>query len=179
MASNYQGLLQKPCHSPPRRSYWPGVGINMLLYLDADACPVKDEAYRVARRHGIKVLVVANSVLRVPPDDLIEFVLVKGSFDAADDWIAERIVPGDIAITADIPLANRCLQRGARVLRPNGVEFTEDTIGSALATRALLDMLRQSGDFGGGPAPFVKADRSRFLAKLDETIHTIRRNQHK
>ena len=121
----------------------------MLVYLDADACPVKDEAYRVVRRHGIKVLVVANSVLRVPPDDLIEFILVKGGFDAADDWIAERIAPGDIAITSDIPLAARCLQRGARVLRPNGVEFTEDTIGNAaLATRlTCLDMLRQTGDW--------------------------------
>jgi hypothetical protein len=149
----------------------------MLLYLDADACPVKDEVYRVARRHSVKVLVVANSVLRVPLDDLIEFILVKGRLDAADDWIAERIVPGDIVITTDIPLADRCLQRGARVLRPNGIEFTEDHIGSALATRALLDILRQGGNFGDGPAPFVKADRSRFLTKLDETIHAIRRNQ--
>jgi uncharacterized protein len=147
----------------------------MILYLDADACPVKAEVYRVARRYGIKVFVVANSVLRVPPEELIEFILVKGGFDAADDWIAQQIEPDDIAITADIPLADRCLQRGARVLRPDGVEFKEDAMGSALATRALLDMLRQSGQFGGGPAPFVKADRSRFLAQLDQTIQAIRR----
>ena len=92
--------------------------INMVVYLDADACPVKEEVYRVVRRYGIKVFVVANSVLRVPSEELIEFILVKGGFDAADDWIAERIEPDDIAITADIPLADRCLQRGARVLRP-------------------------------------------------------------
>jgi uncharacterized protein len=147
--------------------------------MDADACPVKEEIYRVARRYGIKVFVVANSVLRVPSEELIEFILVKGGFDAADDWIAQKIELDDIVITADIPLADRCLQRGARVLRHDGVEFTEDAMGSALATRALLDMLRQSGQFGGGPAPFVKADRSRFLAKLDETIHAIRRNQHR
>jgi uncharacterized protein YaiI (UPF0178 family) len=110
---------------------------------------------------------------------LIELIVVKGGFDAADDWIADRIGPGDIAITADIPLADRCLRRSARVLGPKGHEFTEDAIGNALATRALLDMLRQSGEFGGGPAPFTKSDRSRFLAKLDETIHAIRRDRRK
>jgi uncharacterized protein YaiI (UPF0178 family) len=151
----------------------------MSIYLDADACPVKEEVYRVARRYEIRVYVVANSPLRVPQDALIELVVVKGGFDAADDWIAERIGVGDIAVTADIPLADRCLRRGARVLGPKGLEFTEDDIGNALATRALLDMLRQSGEFGGGPAPFAKADRSRFLAKLDETIHVIRRDQRK
>ena len=149
----------------------------MSIYLDADACPVKEEVYRVARRYEIRVYVVANSPLRVPQDALIELAVVKGGFDAADDWIAERIGVGDIAVTADIPLADRCLRQGARVLGPKGLEFTEDDIGNALATRALLDMLRQSGEFGGGPAPFAKADRSRFLAKLDETIHAIRRDQ--
>ena len=149
----------------------------MSIYLDADACPVKEEVYRVARRCEIKVYVVANSLLRVPPEDLIELAVVKGGFDAADDWIAERIGPGDIAITADIPLADRCLRCGARVLGPKGLEFTEDAIGNALATRALLDTLRQSGEFSGGPAPFAKADRSRFLAKLDEMIHLIRRER--
>jgi uncharacterized protein len=151
----------------------------MSIYLDADACPVKEEVYRVARRYEIRVYVVANSPLRVPQDALIELIVVKGGFDAADDWIAERIGVGDIAVTADIPLADRCLRRGARVLGPKGLEFSEDDIGNALATRALLDMLRQSGEFGGGPAPFAKADRSRFLAKLDETIHAIRRDQRK
>jgi uncharacterized protein YaiI (UPF0178 family) len=153
------------------------LSVNMPIYMDADACPVKEEIYRVARRYGIKVYVVANSPLRVPVEELIELATVKGGFDAADDWIVERIGPGDIAITADIPLADRCLKRGARVLGHKGLEFTEEAMGNALATRALLDMLRQSGEFGGGPAPFAKADRSRFLAKLDETIHAIRRDR--
>lgn len=157
---------------------WCG-GLSMPIYLDADACPVKDEVYRVARRYLIKVYVVANAPLRVPSEELIELVVVRGGFDIADDWIAERIGQGDIAITTDIPLADRCLRRGARVLGPKGLEFTEDAIGDALATRALLDMLRQSGEFGGGPAPFTKSDRSRFLAKLDETVHAIRRDLHK
>jgi uncharacterized protein len=150
----------------------------MPIYVDADACPVKDEIYRVARRYAIKVFVVANSPLFVPKDDLIELVVVRGGFDAADDWIAERAGAGDITITADIPLAERCLVRGAKVLGPKGLEFTEDSIGNALATRALLDMLRQSGEFGGGPAPFNKTDRSRFLSKLDETIQALKRKPH-
>ena len=147
----------------------------MAIYIDADACPVKDEVYRVARRYAIEVYVVANAPIRVPREDRIELVVVKGGFDVADDWIAERVGAGDIAITADIPLADRCLRRGARVLGPRGVEFTEDAIGDALATRALLDMLRQSGEIGGGPAPFGKADRSRFLSKLDEIVNALRR----
>ncbi len=151
----------------------------MPIFVDGDACPVKEEVYRVARRYGIRVFVVANASLRVPADALIELVLVKGGFDAADDWIAERVEVGDIAITADIPLADRCLRRGARVLGPKGSEFTEDSIGDALATRALLDMLRQSGEFGGGPSPYAKADRSRFLAKLDEAVHAARRDLRK
>ena len=149
----------------------------MPIYIDADACPVKDEIYRVARRYALAVYVVSNSPIRVPSESSIEPVVVKGGFDAADDWIAERAGEGDIVITADIPLADRCLKRGARVLGPKGDEFTEDAIGEALATRALLDMLRQSGQFGGGPAPFAKSDRSRFLSKLDEMIHAIRRGR--
>jgi hypothetical protein len=149
----------------------------MPIFVDGDACPVKDETYRVARRHGVKVYVVANAPLRVPQDELIELVVVRGGFDAADDWIVEHIGAGDLAITADIPLADRCLRQGARVLGPKGEAFTEDAIGEALATRALLDMLRQSGEFGGGPAPFVKADRSRFLSKLDDVIHALRRRE--
>ena len=147
----------------------------MAIYVDADACPVKDEVYRVARRYEERVFVVANAPLRVPVEVLIELVVVRGGFDAADDWIAERAGPGDIAVTADIPLAGRCLERGARVLGPKGNVFTEETIGDALATRALLEMLRQGGEYGGGPAPFVKSDRSRFLSKLDELIHAARR----
>ena len=102
---------------------------------------------------------------------------MKGGFDVADDWIAERAESGDIVITTDIPLADRCLRQGARVLGPKGLEFTEDAIGDALATRALLDMLRQSGEMGGGPAPFSKADRSRFLSKLDEVMNAVRRSK--
>jgi len=151
----------------------------MSIYVDADACPVKEEVYRVARRYAIKVYVVANAPIRVPAEELIERVVVRGGLDVADDWIAERIGPGDIAITTDIPLADRCLRRGARVLGPKGLAFTEETIGDAVATRALLDMLRQSGEFGGGPAPFTRSDRSRFLSKLDETIHAIRRDLRK
>ncbi len=149
----------------------------MPIYIDADACPVKEEVYRVARRYEIKVFVVANAIMRVPADGLIELIVVKGGFDAADDRIVERLVAGDIVITADIPLAERCLRCGARVLGPKGLEFTEEAIGEALATRALLDMLRQSGSFAGGPAPFASADRSRFLAKLDELIHAVRRGK--
>jgi uncharacterized protein YaiI (UPF0178 family) len=147
----------------------------MPIYVDADACPVKEEIYRVARRHGTKVFVVANATLRVPADELVELVVVRGGFDSADDWIAERVGPGDVVIAADIPLADRCLKQGARVLAPKGDVFSEQSIGDALATRALLDMLRQSGEFMGGPAPFSKADRSRFLGKLDEVLHAVRR----
>ena len=143
----------------------------MPIYVDADACPVKEEVYRVARRYGIKVYVVANAPLRVPAEDLIELVVVRAGSTPPTTGSPRRVGPGDIAITADIPLADRCLRRGARVLGPKGNEFTEDAIGDAVATRALLDMLRQSGEFGGGPAPFAKADRSRFLSKLDETVH--------
>jgi len=146
------------------------------IYVDADACPVKEEIYRVARRYGTKVFVIANSPMRVPQEENFEFVGVSGGFDVADDWIAERARTGDIVITADIPLAGCCLQQGARVLGPTGLEFTEDAIGEALATRALLDMLRQSGDFRGGPSPFARSDRSRFLSKLDELVHAARRD---
>ncbi len=148
----------------------------MLIYIDGDACPVKAETYRVARRHGVKTLVVANDAMFVPTDPLIELVVVKMGFDSADDWIVERIGPEDVAVTSDIPLAERCLKRRARVLGPKGHPFSEDSIGEALATRALLDMLRQSGEFGGGPRPYAKEDRSRYLAKLDDTLHAIRRS---
>jgi len=151
----------------------------MSIYVDADACPVKEEIYRVARRYSTKVFVVSNSPPRVPREEIFEFVGVSGGFDVADDWIAERARTGDIVITADISLASRCLQQGARVLGPTGLEFTEDAIGDALATRALLDMLRQSGDFRGGPSPFARSDRSRFLSKLDELVHAARRDARK
>ena len=145
------------------------------IYIDGDACPVKEEVYRVARRYAIKVFLVSNSPIRVPTDDLIEAVVVRGGFDVADDWIVERIGPGDIAVTSDIPLAERCLVKSARVIGPKGDEFTETAIGDAMATRALLDMLRQSGTIAGGPAPFAKADRSRFLSALDEALVRLAR----
>jgi uncharacterized protein YaiI (UPF0178 family) len=151
----------------------------MPIYVDADACPVKDEIYRVARRYEIKVFIVSNAPLRVPHEPLIELVVVRGGFDAADNWIVEHAGKGDITITADIPLAGHCLDRNVRVLGPTGLEFTEDTIGDALATRALLEMLRQSGKFTGGPVPFSKSDRSRFLSKLDEMIHAAQRDARK
>ncbi len=150
-------------------------GRTTIIYVDGDACPVKEEVYRVARRLGVKVCVVANSSMRVPREDLIELVVVPGGFDGADNWIVERIGPDDLAITTDIPLAERCLDKGARVIGPKGNAFSEDSIGHAMATRALLDMLRQGGTISGGPAPFTKEDRSRFLSRLDETLHAIRR----
>ncbi|MFO0843022.1 MAG: YaiI/YqxD family protein [Gemmataceae bacterium] len=144
------------------------------IFIDADACPVKNEVYRVAGRYELPVRVVANAPLRVPADSRVELVVCQG-FGAADDWIAERAGPGDIVVTADIPLAARCLAKEARVLDPKGNVFTEADIGSALAMRDLLADLRQTGEVTGGPAPMTPRDRSRFLAKLDETVHAVRR----
>jgi uncharacterized protein YaiI (UPF0178 family) len=146
----------------------------LTVYIDADACPVKDEVYRVARRYAMPVKVVANAPLRVPAGDLVELVVCPG-FGAADDWIAEQAGPGDIVITADIPLAARCLDKGARVLGPYGHPFTDNDIGSALAMRELMDELRQGGAVTGGAAPMTGKDRSRFLSKLDETVNAVRR----
>src|SRR5437660_9707345 len=144
------------------------------LYVDAEACPVKQEVYRVARRYGLPVKVVANAPLRVPADPLVELV-VRPGFGAADDWIAEQAGPGDVVVTADIPLAARCLAKDACVLGPKGEVFTDNDIGSALAMRHLLDELRQGGVVTGGPAPMTPRDRSRFLAKLDEAVNAARR----
>ena len=146
----------------------------LTVYVDGDACPVKAEVYRVARRYGLRVAVVANAPLRVPADPLVELV-VRPGFGAADDWIAEQAGPGDIVVTADIPLAARCLARQARVLDPKGRPFTDNDIGSALAMRDLMGALRQGGAVTGGPAPMTAKDRSRFLAKLDEAIVAVRR----
>ena len=146
----------------------------LTVYVDADACPVKDEVYRVARRYGMRVAVVANAPLRVPTDALIELV-VRPGFGAADDWIAEQAGSGDIVVTADIPLAARCLARSARVLDAKGRPFTDNDIGSALAMRNLMDELRQGGTVTGGPAPMTPKDRSRFLSKLDEAVNAVRR----
>lgn len=147
------------------------------IIIDADACPVKEEVYRVAMRYGLKVTLVANSRMRVPAVDWLEHVVVSGGFDAADDWIAENVAENDIVIAGDIPLASRCLQKGARVISPRGQIFTEDSIGEALATRNLLSHLREMGTMLGGPAPFEKRDRSRFLQSIDNVIHAVRKKE--
>jgi uncharacterized protein len=145
------------------------------IYVDADGCPVKEEVYRVAQRHGLRVTLVANSRMRIPAGDWIELVVVGGRFDAADDWIVEHAGPDDIVITGDIPLAARCLKNGARVIGTTGRPFTEENVGEALATRELLSHLRDLGTVTAGPAPFDRRDRSRFLHRLDETIRACRR----
>jgi uncharacterized protein YaiI (UPF0178 family) len=146
----------------------------LTLFIDADACPVKEEAYRVAKRYALPVRVVANNPLRVPADPLVELV-VRAGFGAADDWIAEQAGPGDIAITADIPLAARCVAKGAFVLDPKGYPLTEHNVGEAVALRDLREELRQGGTMTGGPAPMTAKDRSRFLSKLDELVNAVRR----
>ncbi len=145
------------------------------IFIDADASPVKDEVYRVARRYFLDVTLVANSWMRVPNDRRIALEVVAAGFDAADDWIVEHLQPHDIIITADIPLANRCLKEGARVMSPTGKSFTEDNIGQAVATRDLVSELRDAGEVMGGPPPLTKRDRSRFLQQLDNVIQSIRR----
>ena len=145
------------------------------IYVDADACPVKEEVYRVAERCRCKVFVVTNQGMRVPRGDSVELVLVGDAFDAADDWIAERVTGSDIVITEDIPLASRCLEKKALVLAPRGRRFSEDSIGDALATRELMSQLRDLGEVSGGPRPFEKRDRSLFLQRLDQAIQEVQR----
>lgn len=145
------------------------------IFLDADACPVKDETYRVAARLGVRTLVVSNGWLRVPETPLVERVTVEEGLDRADDWIAERAGPGDVVVTADVPLAHRCVSAGARVIAPTGRVFTEQSIGNDLATRNLLTELRETGEIRGGGRPFTKQDRSRFLQALDTALQQIRR----
>jgi uncharacterized protein len=147
------------------------------IFVDADACPVKEEAYRVARRYGLKVWVVSNGWMNVPREPLIEQVVVDAGPDAADDWIAERAAAGDVVVTNDIPLANRCLKAGAAAIRPNGQPFTVDSIASALAGRMIGEHLRSMGEITGGPKPFAAADRSRFLQALDEAVVRARRRR--
>ena len=145
------------------------------ILVDADACPVKDEVYRVAFRHAVPVRIVANARMRIPDHSLIERVVVSDAFDAADDWIAEAACPSDVVITADILLADRCLKAGATVISGNGKLFTSASIGSAIATRAIMADLRAGGDQIGGPAAFTKADKSRFLQALDEALVRLAR----
>ncbi len=141
------------------------------ILVDADACPVKDEIYKVAWRRGVPVKVVSNMRLRVPEHELIERVTVSDAFDAADDWIAQAAGPDAVVITADILLADRCLKAGAAVIAPNGKPFTPASIGGAIATRAIMADLRVAADgITGGPAPYTKADRSRFLQVLDQEL---------
>ena len=146
------------------------------ILVDADACPVKDEIYRVAERHRVPVSVVSNSPFRVPVGPLVDRVIVSGGFDAADDWIAERAGPRSVVVTGDILLADRCLKAGATVIGNNGRPFTSASIGGAIATRAIMADLRAGAGEGiGGPAPFAKADRSRFLQALDEALVRLKR----
>jgi uncharacterized protein len=147
----------------------------IAIYIDADACPVKQEIYRVAERHALKgiqlkVFVVSNSPIAVPRDEFVERIVVGSGMDEADNWIAERARRGDIVITTDVPLASRCVKAGATVIAPNGKPFTEDSIGAALATRNLMDSLRSAGEITGGPKPFAPRDRSEFLSALDRAI---------
>ncbi len=147
------------------------------IYVDADACPVKQEVYRVAKRYQLEVTLVANSWMRIPDERWLKLEVVGEGFDAADDWIVEEVQADDIVITADIPLASRCVKAGASVIGTTGKPFTENNIGSALATRDLLSELRGAGEITGGPAPLQKRDRSRFLQTLDEVIQSIRRKR--
>ena len=146
-----------------------------VLYIDADACPVKEEVYRVARRYGLKTYVVSNGWMQVPREALIEQVVVDAGPDVADDWIAERAGAGDVVITADIPLADRCLKAGAQALKANGQPFTPDSIGSALAGRMVGEHLRSMGAITGGPPPFGPKDRSAFLQALDRAVIMAKR----
>ena len=150
----------------------------LRILVDADACPVKEEIYRVSRRTQVPVTIVANAPMRVPPEPLFERVIVGSGFDAADDWIAERAGPASIVVTGDILLADRCVKAGATVLAHTGRRFDAASIGAAVATRALMADLRAMEQVSGGPAPFSKADRSRFLSALDEAIMRLRRAGH-
>ena len=152
----------------------------IAIYIDADACPVKQEVYRVAERHALKgaalkVFVVSNSPIAVPRDEMVERVVVGGGMDEADNWIAERAGRSEVVITADIPLASRCVKAGATVLAPNGKPFTEESIGMTLATRNLMDSLRSAGEITGGPEPFAPRDRSSFLSAMDRAIVRLTR----
>lgn len=147
------------------------------IFLDADACPVKEEAYKVARRYGLRIFVVSNAFINTPREALIERVVVDAGPDVADDWIAERAGTGDIVVTADLPLAERALKACAQAINPRGQPFTPDSIGSALAGRMIGEHLRSMGEITGGPKPFAPADRSRFLQALDTAVQRAKRGR--
>jgi uncharacterized protein len=147
------------------------------IYVDADGCPVKQEVYGVAKRYGLKVIVVSNSRMRIPHEDGLELIVVDGQFDAVDDWIVEHVSEKDIVISGDIPLASRCLEKGALVVGPKGRVFNDENIGEALASRELSSHLRELGTMTGGPAAFGRRDRSRFLERLDAAVQAARRRQ--
>ena len=147
----------------------------ITIYVDADACPVKAEVYRVAERHGVRVVVVSNSFITIPMHARVERVVVGAGMDEADNWIAERAVRGDVVVTSDVPLAARCVKAGADVLGPTGQAFSEAAIGMTLATRNLMDGLRSAGQITGGPRPFAQKDRSAFLGMLDNALVRLKR----
>ena len=150
-------------------------GAMVEIYVDADACPVKDETVQVAARHSLKTYLVSDGGIRPRQNTLVELVIVDQGPDAADDWIADHIQKADICVTNDIPLAARCLERGAMTIRPNGEPFTENGIGMALANRELMQGLRENGEITGGPKPFSKSDRSEFLNRLETTVQEAKR----
>ncbi len=152
---------------------------SIVIYVDADACPVKDEVYKVAARHGVKTFVVANAFINVPREPLIERIVVSAGPDVADDWIVERAGTGSIVITTDIPLAARAIKKGANVIAPTGKAFSESSIGMALATRNLMQDLREQGAVTGGPKAFSSRDRSAFLSALDLAIVRFKRAGHR
>ena len=153
------------------------IGTDIKIYIDADACPVKDETIRVATRHNLKTYMVNDGGIRPSQNPLVELVIVTQGADAADGWIAEHIKKSDICVTNDIPLAARCLEQGAFAIKPNGETFSEDGIGMALANRELMQGLRESGEITGGPRPFSKADRSQFLDRMETVVQAaIRQN---
>jgi uncharacterized protein len=168
-------LIDRVARIAYRARMEPG-GSQLRLYVDADACPVKDEVYRVAARYGLSVLVVANNPIMIPRAPEIERVVVGALPDAADDWIAERAGPGAIVVTSDIPLASRCVKSGAEVIAPNGKRFSENSIGMALATRDLMDHLRSAGQATSGPKAFGPRDRSNFLSALDNAVVRLLRS---
>lgn len=146
----------------------------LQIFVDADACPVKQEIYRVAHRYGLQVTLVANTRMRIPAESWLRLHVVGDDLDEADDWIVTHVQPLDIVVTGDIPLVSRCIKKGARVISPAGVPFTENGIGQTLAIRDLLSELRSAGEITGGPPPLKKRDRSRFLQQLDGIIQSIR-----